>query len=54
MSARARRVSARQKPEKAQQYNSNSLNFDGNAIRISSDELLNLNSRYSGGSADLP
>ena len=54
MSASAQWASARQRPEKALQYRPNALNFDEYAFRASLDELLLLNSRCGGGSADLP
>jgi hypothetical protein len=54
MSASAQRANARQRPEKALPYSPNSLEFDETALRVSLDELLNLNSRRRGGSADLP
>jgi hypothetical protein len=54
MSARAPRESARKRPEKALQYGLNTLEFDETALRVSLDELLNLNFRWRGGSADLP
>ena len=54
MSASAQRASARQRPEKALQYRLNALRFGETALRVSSDELLNLNSRCGGGYADLP
>ena len=54
MSARAQRASVRQRPEKALLWRPNGLNFGENARRVSSDELLLLNSRCGGGSADLP
>jgi hypothetical protein len=54
MSARAPRESARKGPEKALQYGLNTLEFDETALRVSLDELLNLNSRRRGGYADLP
>jgi hypothetical protein len=54
MSARAPRESACKGPEKALPYSPNALEFDENALRVSLDELLNLNSRWRGGSADLP
>jgi len=54
MSARAPRKSACNGPEKALQYGLNALEFDENALRVSLDELLNINSRWRGGSADLP
>ena len=54
MSARAPRESARKSPEKTLRDRPNSLEFDETALRVSLDELLNLNSRWGGGSADLP
>jgi hypothetical protein len=54
MSARAPRESARKRPEKALPYNPYSLEFDETALRVSLDELLNLNSRCGGGYANLP
>ena len=54
MSASAPRASACKRPEKALQYSSNTLELDGDAFRVSSDELLLLNSRCRGGSAGLP
>ena len=54
MSAFAHRANARMRSEKGLQYNPNALKFGEIAIRVSSDELLNLNSRCRGGYADLP
>jgi hypothetical protein len=54
MSARAKRASAQQRPEKALQYQPNAPELDENAPRVSWDEHLNLNARCGGGYADLP
>ena len=54
MSARAQRASARKRPEKGLQNSPNALNFGEIAIRVSLDELLNLNARCGGSYADLP
>ena len=54
MSAPAMRARARQRAEEALQYRPNALNFGEAEIRVSSHELLNLNSRCGGGYADLP
>jgi hypothetical protein len=54
MSASAQLENARQRPEKALPYSPNALEFGEIALRVSLDELLNLNSRWRGGSADLP
>jgi hypothetical protein len=48
MSASAQRANARMRSEKAMGYNPNALNFGEIALRVSSDELLNLNSRCRG------
>ena len=53
MSARAQRASARQMPEKGLRNSPNALNFGEIALRVSLDELLNLNARCGGSSADL-
>jgi hypothetical protein len=54
MSARAQRASARKRPEKGLRNSPNALNFGEIALRVSLDELLNLNARCGGGYADLP
>ena len=54
MSARALWAGARQRAEKALRYSPNVLKFGENALRVSLDELLNLNFRYGGSCADLP
>ena len=54
MSACAPRASARQRPEKKVRHSPNALNFDGNELRDLLGELLLVNSRSGGGSADLP
>jgi hypothetical protein len=54
MSAPGQRVSARQRPEKALRNSPIVLKFDENALRVSLDELLNLNARCGGGYTDLP
>jgi hypothetical protein len=48
MSARAPRESARKRPEKALQYRLNALNIGEAALRVSLNELLNLNSGWRG------
>ena len=53
MSARAQRASARQRPEKGMRNSPNALNFGEIALCVSLDELLNLNARCGGSSAEL-
>jgi len=53
MSERATRASARQRPEKALPYRPNALDSDEAALRVSSVQLLPLNFRCGGVSADL-
>ncbi len=45
MSASAQLGNARQRPEKALPYSPNALNFGETALRVSLNELLNLNFR---------
>jgi hypothetical protein len=49
MSEHAPRASARQRTQKALQYRPNALNFEENALRVSLDELFNLDPRYGKG-----
>jgi hypothetical protein len=54
MSAPAMRANARPRSERAQNQSKYAQEFGGNALRVSSDELLSFNSRFGGGCADLP
>jgi hypothetical protein len=54
MSARAQRACARKRPAKSLRNSPNALNFGEIALRVSLDELLNLNARCAVSFADLP
>jgi hypothetical protein len=54
MSAPAMRANALPRPQRASNQSKYAQEFGGNALRVSSGELLILNSRFGGGCAELP